>query len=937
MRKFLRNLEFITRSFIIIVALIGVTLNGISQEQIIKISNEGTTTSQNEKDDVPVNNKELLRSELKFKQNDKLIPVRSVIDNYGKHEKFQYYYKGIKVQGVIATVHTKNGKATEISTNYKQIPEIDVKASVSAKNALQSAKEKLSFKTIDLISKELIVLPIDPEQNIWKLAYNLHIKGANFDEDVNVYIDAKTGDLIKIISKIKHLGTYSHANRHSKSTDANNTLKQKSFVDLAKQEKLGPLAPATGTLATRYSGTLSLTTDSFQGQYRLRDYSRGSGIINYNNASSGQFLQYIDYTDSNNDWTLAEHDNATKDNAAFDALFASQVTYDYFLNEHGRNSYDGSGSVITNFVNILNYQNAGWSSGNMLYGDGIFGSDPLTSLDVGAHEMGHGVTEFTANLDYEREQGGINESLSDIWAMSVEHYANINYGLNKDLDLLGNDFGYTLRSMANPKAYGQPDTYRGTNWVAATVSEGCSVPQGGAGGNDYCGVHTNSGVGNFWYYTLTLGGSGINDNADSYSVTAIGIDKGGNIVYASLQYLTPTSQYADFRAATIQAAQDLYGADSQEEIQVTNAWYAVGVGAAYSGNTGDTQAPTVPTGLTSSNITASGFDMSWNASTDNVEVTEYEVFIDGASSGLTTTTSYTASGLNNNTTYAVTVIAKDAAGNQSGLSNSIDVTTLQGNGGGCTNATYNSDDFEGGFFSSIWNDGGSDARISTSDQAFANSGIRCVRLRDDQNSANITTDNLDLSSFEELTVTFSYITAGLENGEGFSLQISTNGGASFNLEESWTRGNEFASNNSRQSGTATISGPFTSTTKLRFKHNASINNDRSYLDDVVIEGCSNGTSNIIASNNVNNFTETSIEESKPAIESIKAYPIPVNQILNIKNVPVKSNLKLLSISGQLLIEAKGESQIDMSGFKTGIYILQINTEEQTKFIKVVKK
>ncbi len=937
MKKFLYNLKPITRNFTIIVALLGATFHGISQEKIIKISDEKTTSPENTRDD-GFTNKTLIRSELKFKDNDKLVSVRATVDNYGKHEKFQYYYKGIKVHGVVATMHSKNGKATKISTNHKQLPEMDVKASVSIDGALQSAKERLHFKSIDLTSSELIILSIDLEQNTWKLAYNLHIKGANFDEDVNVYVDAKSGDVIKIIDSIKHSGEYSHANRKKSTGFNDNILKQKGFVNVVKQEGIGPLAPASGTLATRYSGTLNLTTDSNAGQYRLRDYSRGNGIINYNNSSSGQFLQYIDYTDSNNDWTLAEHDNSTKDNAAFDALFASQVTYDYFLNEHGRNSYDGAGSVITNFVNILNYPNAGWSSGNMLYGDGIFGSDPLTSLDVGAHEMGHGVTEFTAGLDYEREQGGINESLSDIWAMCVEHYANVNYGLNKNLDLLGNDFGYTLRSMANPKLYGQPDTYRGTNWVAATVSEGCSVPQGGAGGNDYCGVHTNSGVGNFWFYTLTLGGSGTNDNGDNYSVTAIGVEKGGDIVFASIQYLTPTSQYADFRVATIQAAQDLYGTGSQEEISVTNGWYAVGVGSAYSGNTGDTESPTVPTGLTSSNITVSGFDVSWNASTDNVGVTEYEVFIDGISSGLTASASYSVSGLNASTTYAVTVIAKDAAGNQSNSSSSINVTTLQSNGGGCTNTTYDSDDFEGGFSSSIWNDGGADARISTRDQTYANSGIRCVRLRDDQASANITTDNLDLSSFEEVTVTFSYITAGLENGEGFSFQTSTDGGSSFTVEESWARGSEFTSNNSRQSGTVTVSGPFSNTTKLKFQHNASINNDRTYLDDVIIVGCSNNTSTIIVANHINSFIEDTTNEALKAVfEDIKVYPIPINHVLNIKNLPVKSNLKLMSISGQLLIDVKGKSRLDMSQFETGIYILQIDVEGQTKFIKVVKK
>ena len=89
----------------------------------------------------------------------------------------------------------------------------------------------------------------------------------------------------------------------------------------------------------------------------------------------------------------------------------------------------------------------------------------------------------------------------------------------------------------------------------------------------------------------------------------------------------------------------------------------------------DTQAPTVPTGLVSSNITSSSANISWSASTDNVGVTGYEVYRNGSLVSTVTTTSYSATGLSASTQYAFTVKAKDAAGNISSASSTLYVTT----------------------------------------------------------------------------------------------------------------------------------------------------------------------------------------------------------------------------------------------------------------------
>ncbi|MFF0139410.1 glycoside hydrolase family 6 protein [Streptomyces sp. NPDC005227] len=100
------------------------------------------------------------------------------------------------------------------------------------------------------------------------------------------------------------------------------------------------------------------------------------------------------------------------------------------------------------------------------------------------------------------------------------------------------------------------------------------------------------------------------------------------------------------------------------------------------GGGGDTQAPTVPGGLTVSSTTSNSAGLSWSASTDNTAVTGYDVYRDGTKVGSATTTSYTDSGLSASTTYAYTVKAKDAAGNVSASSTAVSATTKASGGGG---------------------------------------------------------------------------------------------------------------------------------------------------------------------------------------------------------------------------------------------------------------
>ncbi|MDW3197376.1 MAG: zinc-dependent metalloprotease family protein [Cytophagales bacterium] len=346
------------------------------------------------------------------------------------------------------------------------------------------------------------------------------------------------------------------------------------------------------------------------------------------------------------------------------------------------------------------------------------------------------------------------------------------------------------------------------------------------------------------------------------------------------------------------------------------------------GGTPDTQAPSTPTNLASANITASSFDISWTASTDNVGVNGYNVYLNGSLDGTSATTNYSFSGLSANTSYTVAVEAYDAAGNTSGQA-STGVTTADV--GSCTNVTVNSNDFESGF--GIWNDGGSDCRRSANDAQYSN-GTYSIRLRDNTSTSVMTTDNLDLSSFEEITVSFSYLARSMDNAnEDFWLQVSTNGGSSYTIVEEWNQGDEFV-NNVRENDAVTIQGPFTSNTRLRFRCDASGNSDWVYIDDVVITGCTTSTSR-----STNTIVETPVEEELPVIDlsEITVYPNPVSEMLNVVGVPEDAHVSLISLSGQVIGKGIGQDEFDMSALNPGIYILKVVAADQVRTMKILKQ
>lgn len=475
-----------------------------------------------------------------------------------ENHKFQQTINGIPVEYGMINMLVKKGKV--VSQNgvwFKNVPStIERRAGVSEANALNSAlayvgatsykwqnAEEETFLKNDtkdanatFYPKGKLVYYNDPaDVNAKKLtlAYKFDVYAAEPVSRQEVYVDAKTG---------KVLGT--------------NAL------------ILETNAP--GTAVTAYSGNQSIVADQVSAtSYRLRETGRngGTAIETYNLKQGTNYSRATDFTDTDNTWNNV---NTSKDQYATDAHWGAEKTVDYLKAKFNRNSIDNNHFAIKSYVHYSrNYFNAFWDGSRMTYGDGSStnGNKPLTALDVCAHEIGHGMTTKTANLVYQKESGALNEAFSDILGNSVEFWARPTQASWK----LGEDFSYVIRDMANPNAYGDPDTYGGTYWVNPNCTPSST--------NDYCGVHTNSGVLNFWYYLLVNGGSGTNDKGFAYNVTGVGLDKAAQIAYRTLTtYLTSTSTYANARTYSLQAAADLYGAGSAEVTQTTNAWNAVGVG-----------------------------------------------------------------------------------------------------------------------------------------------------------------------------------------------------------------------------------------------------------------------------------------------------------------------------------------------------------------------
>ena len=379
------------------------------------------------------------------------------------------------------------------------------------------------------------------------------------------------------------------------------------FVDAQTGEKIFEYDNLqTASAPSLYSGTVTIDTSSAGGTFYMEDLTRKMGTFNMNNTgntTTGTGGTQSRFSGADDVWS------ASVENAGVDAHYGAAKTFDYYKNIHARNGIDGNygpgttAAGASSTTNLLvsrvhfgsGYNNAFWNGSNMTYGDGNGTTfTPLVTLDICGHEMTHGVTERSANLTYSNESGALNESMSDVFGAMVELYSD-GGAATADTWKIGEDAytpgtaGDALRRMDNPQAEGDPDHY--------------SIRYTGTA--DSGGVHTNSGIGNHAFYLLAAGGT---NRVSGVVVPSIGTTDAAKIWYRALTvYMTSGTNFAGARTATINAANDLFGASSTTATATATTWCAVGVGACPGGGT---PTPTPTPGGGSELLVNGGFEAS---------------------------------------------------------------------------------------------------------------------------------------------------------------------------------------------------------------------------------------------------------------------------------------------------------------------------------------
>ncbi len=490
-------------------------------------------------------------------ERDPSVPARLV-------ERLQQYYQGVPIFGAQIVRDSDSGVAQSIFGEVPQTFALDTRPGLAV-GAAERAIIAIGGDSARLLRRiELVILPMAVAQP--RLAYTTVVSAAG--SVFRLFVDANTGaELLR-------------------------------FSELQTQSAIGT---GRGLVGDTKKLSVRSTAGAFVADDRLRPpslltYDMRNNLLRTLNVLDGFVpLSVSDLaTDTDNTWT---------DIPAIDGHAYIGYTYDYYFKRHGRRSLDNRDRPIITLINGVSQQaalalppdffftfavNAFWCGdcgpgnvGVMYFGNGFPASAGTLdgqvwtylagSLDVAAHELTHGVTESSSGLIYLDESGALNEAFSDIMGTSAEFfYQPVGSGIGQADFLIGEDSirapggaGLVgIRSMNNPAAFGDPDHYS----IRFT------------GSSDNGGVHINSGIVNHAFYLAIAGGT---NRVSGLPVTGVGIaniEQMEKVFYRAFVFLLPANAtFATARAATIQAARDLYGTTGPVVNAVTQAWTAVGV------------------------------------------------------------------------------------------------------------------------------------------------------------------------------------------------------------------------------------------------------------------------------------------------------------------------------------------------------------------------
>ena len=482
-------------------------------------------------------------------------------------ERMQQLYQGVPIFGAEIVRDSQSGVAQSIFGEVPQNFSIETRPALDAATAERAMMTAAGAGARLARRMELTILPMT--DGAPRLAYSAIV--ATSDNVFRLFVDANTGAELLRFTEI-----------HTQSAVGTG----QGLVGGVK--KLSMRSQTGGFVADDRLRPPLLTTYDMRG-----DLNRTVNV-----AFGGAPLFPVDLaTDADNVWT---------DIPTIDAHAYIGWTYDYYFKRHGRRGLDNRDRPILTLVNGLRRENGADASippdlfglfvvnafwcgacgpagvGLMYFGNGFPGNLAFQStgqnwgylagsLDVAAHELTHAVTESTSNLIYLNESGALNESFSDIMGTSVEFfYQPVGAGVGQADFILAEDSVRTpsgaglqgIRSMVNPIAFGDPDHY--------------SIRFQGTGDNG--GVHINSAIPNHAFFLAVVGGT---NRVSGQTVTGVGIanmEQMEKVFYRAFTLLMPANAtFSTARAATIQAARDLYAANPAVVNAVTQAWTAVGV------------------------------------------------------------------------------------------------------------------------------------------------------------------------------------------------------------------------------------------------------------------------------------------------------------------------------------------------------------------------
>jgi bacillolysin len=472
------------------------------------------------------------------------------------HQRLDQYHRGVRVFGADIAEQLIGGQVVSVFGNIYDDIAIDPSPTLGPDRAREIVADRAGVELGPSLQPELVVLPRNflHDQDEHGLAWMLHATNAR--DSRQYFVDARSGSIV---------------------FDFNDRETQ-------RQSSVGR---ATGVLGD----TKKISVSSASGRFLAADLLRPPAITTYDmQANVERLISILNRTTTVNDNDIAsDTDNTWTDGAVDDGHVYAGWTYDYYFKRFSRRGLDNANRAMQVFVHPVRrndvftlfeqyadfYVNAFYNgNGVVVFGEGLPANVTLGgqswdflsgALDVVAHELSHGVTQYSADLIYLNESGALNESFSDIMGTSVEFYFQPpGNGLLRADYLMGEDVIRPggLRSLSDPLSLGDPDHYS----------------RRFLGTDDNGGVHINCGISNNAFYLAIEGGTNRTSGLSVQGVGGSNREQIERVFYRAFTQLLPANAtFSMTRAATIQASRDLFGSNSAAERAVTQAWTAVGV------------------------------------------------------------------------------------------------------------------------------------------------------------------------------------------------------------------------------------------------------------------------------------------------------------------------------------------------------------------------